>query len=391
MASAVLAEPSAVGPVRLARNVDAALASVVEAVRAPKSGISSTDSEDRAFLSALDAMRSRVSHIEAVLPQRTAEFYLLVDQGSTDLGELRVAWARTGSRNASITEGIRIASASYRLLRSNFGREGVRHAKGGALSEPERRQFLRLRHAQERFAANLQALRDQARQRGDAATATEMERFRADAQRIAQASLDLESYLNSLIAISEMRGEWKANAPYVRKTAPPAQVAEADQTVEDLYVDSDIGQVFTIDLGKAPAGDDEEEPSAIAAVPVAPATVEYLEAGDEVEEAPTETVGLRGSVLLDPAEDEDEVELAAEEADPEDAEPAELEPEEVEPTEEETADLPEIEAAPLAPAAPAPAAEPEAKPADPKPSDPKAAEAPATPPPATAPKKPPIG
>ena len=51
-----------------------------------------------------------------------------------------------------------------------------------------------------------------------------------------------------------MRGEWHANAPYIRKTAPAAEWAAADETVQDLYVDADIGQVFTVDLGDTDGG-----------------------------------------------------------------------------------------------------------------------------------------
>ena len=164
-----------------------------------------------------------------------------------------MAWARTGARNDRIAEAVRTASSSYRLLRANYGREAVRRRQGGALTDAERQQFQRLQGAEQRFAASLQALRDKARQRGDATTAAELERFRAEAESLAVAAADLSTYLNALIATSELRGEWHANAPYIRKAAPPAEFAAADETVQDLYVDSDIGQVFTVDLGAVPA------------------------------------------------------------------------------------------------------------------------------------------
>ncbi|MFL6194067.1 MAG: hypothetical protein ACJ75H_07845 [Thermoanaerobaculia bacterium] len=377
LARAVAAEP-AVGPHRLVRNVDDALAGVAEAARR----LDAKNPPNAAFLNALAGLRLRVSHIEESLTKKNGEFYLLVDQGSTDLGQLRVAWARTGSRNEPIAEGLRIASSSYRLLRSSFGREGIRHAQGGTLSGPERRQFLRLRRAQLRFAANLQDLRDQARRRGDAATAAELERFRAEAWRIAQAALDLESYLNALIATSELRGEWQANAPYIKKTAPPQRYAEAGQTVEDLYVDSDIGEVFTVDLGKP--GD---------------AAVEYLQPGEETLEAvePAEPVET-GVVITEPAgeavEEPAEIEeTAAVEVEPEEAEPAEDLPEAVEPAEAGEPAPEEVQAAhatPTPPAADTQAGQtakkgPEAKEA--APATPPAA----PPPPATRPKTPPIG
>jgi hypothetical protein len=125
----------------------------------------------------------------------------------------------------------------------------LRHRQGGGLSAAEARQFRRVRQAQQRFAASLRALRNEASHRGDRTTTAELDRFRAEAERIAWAPLDLESYLNALIAAGELRGEWAADRPYVRKAAAPRKLAAADQAVEDLYVDSDIGQVFAINLG----------------------------------------------------------------------------------------------------------------------------------------------
>jgi hypothetical protein len=224
-------------------------------------------------------MRTRVSRIEGAGGD---EFFLLVDQGSSDLGELRVAWARLGAKNEQIAEQLRIASTAYRSLRSQFGREGLRLKQGGVLSEAERQQLARLQASERRFAERLRRLRDEAQRRRDAATAAEMERFRAEAEQIAQASADLASYLNALIATSEMRGEWQANVPYVRKTAPPAELTAAEATVQDLYVDADIGHVFVADLGKTP-----ETPSeASADEGAAPAAkVEVFQPGEEVREA----------------------------------------------------------------------------------------------------------
>lgn len=236
----------------LVRQVDTALAGAAQAAKDPRTGLDPRNPKFAPFWSALQALQDRVGRIEGALAPRTGEFFLLVDEGSADLGELRVAWARTGVKSSRIAEEIRAASSAYRTLRTQFGREGVRQGQGGPLNEAERRQFQRLRQAEARLAERLRFLRDQARRRGDAATAAELERFRAEAERIAQAAADLSSYLNALIAAGEMRGEWHANAPYIRKIAPPAQWAEADETVQDLYVDADIGQVFTVDLGATP-------------------------------------------------------------------------------------------------------------------------------------------
>jgi hypothetical protein len=270
---------------QLARSVEAALAAAAEAAKAPKGGLDNKNPKQASFLLALHDFRTRVGQIEAALAPSKPELYLLIDQGSSDLGELRVAWARTGAKNERIAAAVRTASASYRRLRADYGREGLRRRQGGELSTPERQQLQRLQGAEQRFAASLQPLRDRARAKGDATTAAELERFRAEAESLAVAAADLSTYLNALIATSELRGEWHADVPYIRKSAPPVELAAADDTVQDLYVDSDFGQVFTADLGATPA--DGAGAAGSAATPEAGGTVEVYQASSE---GPTEVV-----------------------------------------------------------------------------------------------------
>lgn len=281
------AEPPVATARQLVLTVDGALAGAAQVAR----GLDARNPKYAPFWSALQAMRTRVSRIEGALGGD--EFFLLVDQGSSDLGELRVAWARTGAKNDPVAGQLRIASTAYRSLRSSFGREGVRLKQGGALNEAERRQLARLQASERRLAESLRGLRDQARRRRDAATAAELERFRAESERIAQASADLASYLNALIAASELRGEWQADVPYIRKTAPPAELAAADETVQDLYVDADIGHVFTADLGKTDEG-------------AAPAKVQVFQPGEEVQDVavvePILMDGGDGDETAEPAE-----------------------------------------------------------------------------------------
>jgi hypothetical protein len=295
---------------QLVHTVDGALAGAAQAAQK----LDPRNPKYAPFWSALQAMRTRVSRIGAALGGD--EFFLLVDQGSSDLGELRVAWARTRAKNDQVAERLRIASAAYRTLRSHFGREGARQKQGGALSEAERRQLAQLQRSERQLATSLRRLRDEARRRRDAATAAELERFRAEAERVAQASADLASYLNALIAASELRGEWQANVPYIRKTAPPAELAAADQTVQDLYVDADIGQVFTADLGNT-----AESPSGEAG---APAKIQVFQPGEEVQDVAVvvEPVLTGDGETPEPAAEPEKAEPAKEEEATAAAEPA---------------------------------------------------------------------
>lgn len=240
---------------QLVRTVDSALGDLAKAASEPRGGLDPKDPKAAPFWSTLNGLRIRVLMIESALSRRDGEFFTLLDQGSTDLGALRVSWARAGVNNAQAVRNLRIASTSYRMLRANYGREGVRLRQGGDLSEAEQRQFQRLQRTQRRFAESLRALREQAQRQNDRVSVAELDRFRGEAERIVLAPANLESYLNSLIASSEVRGEWEANAPYLKQEAPEDFVV-ANEMVEDLYVESDIGHVFAADLGAADEGPD---------------------------------------------------------------------------------------------------------------------------------------
>lgn len=379
-----LARAGAAAPARgvtarqLVRTVDSALAGVAQAAMDPKGGLDRRGPGFAPFWSALAGLRLRVSQIETAIERRDGDLFVLLDQGSADLGALRVAWARAGARNDGIAEGVRIASASYRMLRANYGREGLRHRQGGELSDAERRQFQRIQRLQRRLAESLLPLRERSRRRGDEATAAELDRFRREAERIAWAPLVLEAYLNALIAGGELRGEWEASAPYMRSDAP-AELAAAEEMVQDLFVESDIGQVFTVDLGTAGGWsylDRETEVSAGADMAAESGAVQFYQAADAGAEAPV-AAEIAGPVSETVEEDagegeEGEPELAEDLADDEAvAEDGILEEE----------DLEELES-PQPPADPAPAkASPPAK-------DEKKDSKPAAPPPASPPAAP---
>ena len=277
---------------RLLHAADQGLADLERLAADPKAGLDPKNPKSAPFRGSLTFLRSVMDELRGSLASGDAEFFGFLDQGSAALGELRVTWARTGVHNEGIAGRLRVASTSYRLLRSTCGREGLRQRQGGTLSQAERRQLQRIQRSERRFAERLQLLRDRARREGDRITAEEMERFRLEAERIAWASADLETYLNTLIAASELRGEWSADAPYVRKTAPPEEVAAADEAVQDLYVDSDIGQVFAINLGKVDGdGDGAASTPAAGAVQTFETSGEVVAAEAVAEPMPLTSIG----------------------------------------------------------------------------------------------------
>jgi hypothetical protein len=240
--------PRRVDARQMMRIVEASFEDTVRAAREAGNGLDPRGARNRPFWSALDRAGLAIEDVGRALRGRDERFFQALERGSVALGELRVVWPRTGSEAAEVGHGIRILSASFRLLRGSYGAEHLRYRQGAGLTAPERERFQRIRTMHARLADRLEDLRRNAVARGDRAMAAEMSRLVAEAERIATAPVNLPSYLNALIVSDEIRGEWDANRYY----AEPEERADwraANDVVEDLYVDSEVGHVFAINLG----------------------------------------------------------------------------------------------------------------------------------------------
>ncbi len=233
---------------RLLSLAESGLSGMSRAARASGGRLDPASSAQRPFWTALDKMGTALGEVRTGLGSRNASFFRALEEGSADLAELRVAWARTGVPEATVSGGLRILSGSYQLLRSGYGREAVRHRQGTGLTPEERQRFLRIQQAQERFAQSLRELEESARRRGDEAMQAELRRMAEEAQRIAAARLTLEAYLNALMISDAQRGEWTANSQYA-STEDREEWLEAGAVVEELYVEEDVGQILMLDLG----------------------------------------------------------------------------------------------------------------------------------------------
>jgi len=239
---------------QLLRLAESGLANSVKAAEASQGRIARTRPEQRPFWQAVDKMHAVIGQVRAGMLARDESFFRALENGSTALGELRVVWARTGVPDPGVAEGIRILSESYQLLRVGYGREAVRHRKGCGLTEAERQRFLRIQLAEQRFADLLKELQERAQKKGDEAMLAELRRMAAEAERIANAQLTLEAYLNALMIADAQQGEMTGNTQYAAPEERP-EYQEAETVVEEIYTEEEIGEVFVLDLGNlnAPA------------------------------------------------------------------------------------------------------------------------------------------
>lgn len=365
LGAAHAASPRKTDAHQLLRLAEAGLADIVHAAGATQGRLDRAKPEQRPFWDAVNEMRLALLRVRAGMAKRDESFFRALVDGSAALGELRVVWARTGVPDRGVSEGLRILSESYQLLRTGYGREAVRHRQGRGLTEAERQRFLRIQEAQRRFADLLRQLQEEARRRGDEAMAAELRRMQIDAERIAAAQLTLNAYLNALMLGDSQRGEWTGNSRYA---APNANWQEAETVVEELYTDEEIGQVYALDLGTlpdssilAPTHFDEptELPDSLAEEAAGIDPIEAIEEQEALEEEEMEEEADAGLEELEEILEEEEEEEAGEETGEEAAEEIVLEGEVLKTAEEKTEAEAQEKAEPKAAEAVDPKKEPE--------------------------------
>lgn len=223
--------------------------SLTETHRAAEAGgVDPRNRRFKPFWNAMDRAGRAVESVGSALRNRDQSFYSAVEQGSTALAELRVLWQRTGQRSPQVEAKLRLLLRSYRLLRTSYGAEQRRSARGGELSPAEAESFTYLQLLHGQLAERFDALGASSSARGDRATAADLERLAAEALGIAEAEPGVDSYLTSRIASDEMAGEWEGH----RSSAAAQDAAlweTTRETVEQLATDPEVGHVFALDLG----------------------------------------------------------------------------------------------------------------------------------------------
>lgn len=296
------------------------LSQAVRAAQAAEGRLDRSRPEQRPFWTALDKMGPALGRVRAGMAARDSSFFRALEDGSADLAELKVVWARTGAPDLAVSGALRVLSTSYELLRTGYGREAVRHRMGLGLLPAERARFLRIQQTQQRLVLVLRDLEERARRRGDEATRAELNRMAEDAWRVASAQLNLNAYLNALMLADDQRGEWTANSQYINAD-DRSEWQEAGTVVEELYVEADIGQVFMVDLGDIGDVSDPGDPVASsdpgASSPIttfSPSVLSILDEPTEVPEdltaaveayEPPAAIAMDGTDDVDPLEEEE--------------------------------------------------------------------------------------
>jgi hypothetical protein len=228
----------------------------------PKGALDPRNPVHVALRAARERMAGQLAVVEARFRARDPQVFAELEAGSRTLGELRVRWSQARAADPAAAAALRSLSIAYRRLRSVYGREGLRFRQGPPLAEAEARHFERLQQGTLILVSRLQTLRERAAQSGETARVAELDRLLREADRIVEAEPDLAAYLNTTMSNDELAGEWTAEAEDLRRL-DPAGWGDADEAVSQLYVESDIGHVFQLDLGQTQDWDYLDQPTEI--------------------------------------------------------------------------------------------------------------------------------
>lgn len=257
LASGVEAATLKVGAADLLASSEQAYNATLAAARQSGGRLDPTNPRQAPFWQALARMGQTLQTVHATLASSDPRVFQALRDGSRTLAELRVTWSRIGAPAPAVESQLAALASSYRMLRSGYGREGLRERQGVDLAEEERRWLERWQDSQRRFADQLRILLAQAAERGDFDTVAELQPILEDAERIGEGDPDLDTYLEASLASDTVEGEWEALSDDLAEEYEE-EWQTADAIMDQISVESDVGFVLAANLGEVAAYLDEK-------------------------------------------------------------------------------------------------------------------------------------
>lgn len=246
LAAPVLADPQAPAQANAARAnarqllgiSRQALADTARAAGAAR--IDRGNSRHQPFWTSFDAMARALDHIGDSMRARDPRLLEDLRAGTRALEALNTVWRWTGDDSA-VTTSLQAVSVSYRLLRSQYGREALRARHGGTLTGAERRQLEAWQRTQRRLAARLEVLQTEAARQHRARMEEELRRLAERSQRIAFAPVTLVTYLEASEAADTVQGGWDGTSYYAEPEDAPIW-EDTYEIVEELSAEDELPQ-----------------------------------------------------------------------------------------------------------------------------------------------------
>lgn len=195
-------------------------------VRAAQAGIArissaSIDTSRRSHLPFLAALRETsrsLSETSRGLAKRSPGYFSALGAARRSVEKLKLTFEKSGMQNKQVIEGVKSAANAIEVLHKNFGREAARLKEGGQLSDEEKQRFTMLKRQRESIVSKLGALRDASK--ADAASSKlvhDLDDLISDASRAAAADATASAYIDLLLLVDPLEGEWRGLSLY----APP--------------------------------------------------------------------------------------------------------------------------------------------------------------------------
>ncbi|HEX2223617.1 MAG TPA: hypothetical protein VHN15_05385 [Thermoanaerobaculia bacterium] len=200
------------------------------------------NSRHHPFWTCFDEMARSLERIGDSMRARDPRLLEDLRAGTRALEALNTVWRWTGAGDtAAVTTSLQAVSVSYRLLRSQYGREALRARHGGTLTGAERRQLEAWQRTQRRLAARLEVLQAEAARQHRARMEEELRRLAERSQRIAFAPVTLAAYLEASETADTVQGEWDGTSYYAEPEDAPIW-EDTYEIVEELSAEEERPQ-----------------------------------------------------------------------------------------------------------------------------------------------------
>ena len=204
-----------------------AQAAMLKNARADK-GLDPSLPKNKPFYAAAEKVSTQLGRAEKGLAAKNDDFFGGISQARSAQEQLMVAWGATGSKNKRVMADGKALGNALDTLRMDYSKEAARKKKGGELTAKEKADFAKIKANQMELLTKIDQL--QAKAKNDPALQRGLAKMKNEAQRIANAPLTVNDYVNALYLINDLEGQLYGYDYYIQ----PAW--RSDWIVVDAFV-----------------------------------------------------------------------------------------------------------------------------------------------------------
>ncbi len=181
-----------------------AVAYIAKSARAAGGDLDPSKATAKPFYNALQNAEKALKAAEKQLAAKDKKFFTSVGAAEAATTEMLVTLDLTGTSNPKVEKGAKKLAASVDALAENYTPLAQRKAKGGPLTDAEKKQFAKLQASQKELAAKLSKLSAQTKK--NPALAAGVAQARKTALAIAKAPANVNSYVDAFCVLNSLSG-----------------------------------------------------------------------------------------------------------------------------------------------------------------------------------------